>query len=211
MKGLGYAGGMVSRWGILVIVVLAGRLALTGCTVQQGEQSTGSGTNPPAAPTGSAGSSLVLAGGVSDVCADGGAARAFTFGIPVTNRSDEAVHLVSAEFEYIAGVELIGTWLVGPEVADDDPDASTSWTADYPPETPDEPGWPDRTAIGDSTISAHSSTWVGFAIQLSDGATAGNVAQLTLDYEDAAGSGTLTDQSSYGIGRNDNGTISCAL
>jgi hypothetical protein len=198
---------MVRRWGILVIAVLA----LTGCTVQQGEQSTGSGTNPPTAPTGVAGGSLVLAGGVSDTCADGGAARAFTFGIPVTNRSDDTVQLVSAEFEHIGGVELIGMWLVGPEVGEDDPDASTSWTADYPPETGDEPGWPDRTAIGDSTISAHSSTWVGFAIQLSDGASVGNVAQLTLDYEDAAGSGTVTDQSSYGIGRNVSGTISCAL
>jgi hypothetical protein len=198
---------MMIRWGILVIVALA----VTGCTVQHGQQSTGSGTNPPPQPTSVAGGSLVLGGGVSDVCADGSAARAFTFGIPVTNRSDEAVHLVSAEFEHIGGAELIGTWLVGPEVDDDDPDASTSWTADYPPETADEPGWPDRTAIGDSTISAHSSTWVGFAIQLSDGATAGSVAQLTLDYEDATGSSTMTDQSAYGIGRNENGTISCAL
>jgi hypothetical protein len=195
---------MARPWGILVIAALA----LSGCTVQHGEQSTGSGSNPPTPPATAAGDPLVFGGGVTDACADGSAARAFTFGVPVTNRSDAAVNLVSAEFESVAGAELIGTWLVGPEVDDDDPDASTSWTADYPPAG--EPGWADRTAIGDSVISAHSSTWLAFAIQVADGATVGSVAQLSIDYEDATGTATVTDLSSYGIGRNDGGTINCA-
>ena len=185
-------------------------LALSGCTVQHGEQSSGSGSNPPTPPVTVSSGSLVFGGGATDACADGSVAHAFTFGIPVTNRSDADVQLVSAEFENIAGAELIGTWLVGPEVDDDDPGASVTWTDDYPPDVTDQPGWAVRTDIDETSISPHSSTWIAYALKLTEGSDVGAVADLSLSYEDAAGMATVRAPGSSGIGQVTNGEFSCA-
>ncbi|HEV7743159.1 MAG TPA: hypothetical protein VGO65_12160 [Pseudolysinimonas sp.] len=204
---------MARRWGKLGIPVALTCLAITGCTVQHGEQSSGSATNPTR-PTATAqpsvpGGALAFGGGVGAACADGTGGGAFTFGVPITNRSEDAVQLVSAEFEHIGALELVGMWVVGPEVDDDDTGASTSWTAPYPPDDVDQPGWASRTAVGDTTISAHSSTWLAFAVQPLPGTTRGTVAVLSIDYEDSAGSWTVTDESTYGVGDSSSGALSC--
>jgi hypothetical protein len=192
------------------LALMALAVALAGCTAQPGDAQQGSATNTAPPPAAVSGGAIVFGNAGGESCAAGEPGDAFTFGLPVTNVSDAEVQLVSADFEHIGGVELIGTWVVGPEVSEDDPGASTSWSDDYPPDGSDQPGWAHRTDVGDTTISPHSSTWVAFAIQLPAGATSGTIATLDLDYTSDAGSGTAVDTGTFGIGvLNADGSLSC--
>lgn len=193
-------------WGILAI---AAALALSGCSVQHADSMDGSGTPAPTQTLGDPAAPLAFAGGQTDTCADGSAHRAFVFGIPVTNSSDDGVYVTGSGFDS-NGLELLGIWLVSGDKGDDTVSATT-WTADYPIVETDIVDWDSRVEISDvPAIPAQTSAWVAVALQLSDGAASGTAKNLTLDYRGPDGVGTVRDPSSVAIGRVVDGELSCA-
>ena len=135
---------------------------------------------PPAAS-----GSVMIGGGLTDICADGSDGGGRTYGLPINNSSSAPVTLTDATVEHIAGAELIGMWIVGPEVEGGD---IASWSDSYPADR--QPGWADRTDVAGTTLSAGATTWLALAMTLPEGVTTGNVSGITLEYDGAAGSET---------------------